>query len=89
MGSMVWKVMSIVTGLAATILARKAAALTWRVATGSEAPTDPADPDTEWREAVGFAVISGALAAFTGILAKRGAAHYYTKSAGHRPPEPS
>lgn len=87
MGPKVWKVMSIGSGLLATVLARRAAALAWRITTGSEAPTDPADPDTEWKEAVGYAVVSGALAALTGILAKRGAARYYTHSAGHRPPE--
>jgi hypothetical protein len=48
--------------LAATAVARKIADSVWKMGSGGKTPpTDPSDPDIEIREAILFAVISGAL----------------------------
>jgi hypothetical protein len=47
--------------LGATAAVKKAVDATWKVGSrGKEPPTDPADPDIELREAILFAIISGA-----------------------------
>lgn len=52
---------ALVGTLAVTAAAKKAMDATWKVGSGGkEPPTDPADPDVEIREAVVWAVLSGA-----------------------------
>jgi hypothetical protein len=47
--------------LGATAAVKKAVDATWKLGSkGKEPPTDPADPDLDLREAILFAVISGA-----------------------------
>ena len=50
----------LLTTLAATALARKALDATWQLGAGRKPPVDPADPETEMREALLWAVLSGA-----------------------------
>ena len=52
---------ALVMTLAATAVAKKIADTTWKIGAGKEPPTDPADPDIELREAVVWAVVSGAI----------------------------
>jgi hypothetical protein len=48
--------------LAATAVAKKIADSVWKMGSGGKTPpTDPADPDIDLREAILFAVISGAV----------------------------
>lgn len=52
---------ALVATLGVTALAKKAVDATWKVGSkGKPPPTDPADPDIEVREAILWAVISGA-----------------------------
>ncbi len=52
---------ALVGTLAVTAATKKAIDATWKVGSGGkEPPTDPADPDVEIREAVVWAVLSGA-----------------------------
>ena len=54
-------VTALVATLGVTAVVKKAVDATWRVGSGGkEPPTDPANPDTELREAVVWAVVSGA-----------------------------
>jgi hypothetical protein len=54
--------MALVSTLGATAVAKKAIDSTWKLGSkGKEPPTDPADPDIELREAIVFAVLSGAV----------------------------
>ena len=54
-------VVALVGTLGVTAITKKAIDATWKVGSGGkEPPTDPADPDVEIREAVVWAVISGA-----------------------------
>jgi hypothetical protein len=53
---------ALVSTLGATALAKKAVDATWRLGSrGKTPPTDPADPDLDLREAIVFAVLSGAV----------------------------
>ena len=55
-------VVALVSTLAATAVAKKAVDATWKMGSrGKTPPTDPADPDIEIREAIVFAVLSGAV----------------------------
>ncbi len=54
-------VVALISTLGATALAKKAVDTTWKVGSkGKTPPTDPADPDVELREAIVFALLSGA-----------------------------
>ena len=53
---------ALISTLGATAVAKKAVDATWKLgAKGKTPPTDPADPDIELREAIVFAVLSGAV----------------------------
>jgi hypothetical protein len=52
---------ALATTLGATAVVKKAVDVTWKLASGGKTPpSDPADPDITVREAVVFAIISGA-----------------------------
>src|SRR3712207_6479111 len=53
-------VVGLITTLAATALAKKVVDATWKLGAGKKPPTDPSDPETELREAMLWAVLSGA-----------------------------
>ncbi len=85
--SKMWTVMSLVSGLAAAAVVRKALDGGWKAATGKEPPANPADPDVQLREAVAWAAVSGTAIALGRMYAGRRAARYYVRSTGHLPPE--
>lgn len=84
--SKVWSVFSLVSALGAAALAKKGLDATWKTATRKRPPENPADPDVELREAVAWAVFSGAFVGLARMLAQRRAASYYARSTGHLPP---
>jgi hypothetical protein len=58
--------------LGATAAIKKAVDATWRVGSkGKKPPTDPADPDVRIREAITFALISGAAIGVVRMLIAR------------------
>lgn len=67
------RIVSTVAALLAGLVANKLVAASWRAATGHAAPTDPDEPDVDLREALVFAVVSGALIALARLVAVRGA----------------
>lgn len=84
--SKIWSVFSLVSALGAAALAKKGINASWKAATRKKPPENPADPDIELREAVAWAVFSGALVGLARMLAQRRAASYYQRSTGHLPP---
>jgi hypothetical protein len=84
--SKVWSALSLVAVLGAAAVAKKALNTGWKAATGKTPPANPADPDVEAKEAVAWAVVSGALIGLARMAAARRAAGYYAKSTGHLPP---
>jgi len=85
--SKLWTVFSVASALVAAALAKKALDTGWRAATGKHPPENPADPDVAMGEAVAWAVVSGTFVALARMIAQRRAADYYTRSAGHLPPQ--
>ncbi len=89
MGSLAWRVLGTGAAVGAGTLARKVATAGWKLTTGNEPPANPEDPDVSWKEALGWAIASGALVGVARLIATRKAAQYFTRSAGHRPPDPN
>ena len=71
MGNLVAKALTVAAVLAASSIARKATDGTWKFVTGSDSPANPEDPDIDFKEAVAFAVLSGALVGLARMLANR------------------
>jgi Protein of unknown function (DUF4235) len=84
--SMGWRLLGGISAILAGVAARKALVKTWRVTTGDNPPANPAQPGTQWREAIPYALASGAAMGLARMLATRKAASYYRKSTGHLPP---
>ena len=81
-----WRLLGGISAILAGIAARKALVKSWRVTTGSNPPANPAQPGTQWREAIPYALASGAAMGLARMLATRKAADYYRSSTGHLPP---
>ena len=85
-GSKVWTLFSLVSVVGAAAVTKKALNTSWKAATGKTPPANPADPDVDVKEAVAWAVVSGAVVGLARMAAARRAAGYYAKSTGHLPP---
>jgi hypothetical protein len=81
-----WKLLGTLSAVLAGVAARKLMVKTWRATTGGNPPANPAAPGTQWREAIPYAMASGAAMGLARMLATRKAANYYRKSTGHLPP---
>lgn len=57
--------------LGATAVAKKAVDATWKMSSGKTPPTDPADPEIRMREAIVWAVLSGAAVSVARVLMAR------------------
>ena len=84
--SKIWSAFSLLAGLGATAVSKKALNSGWKVATGKQPPANPADPDVDLWEAVAWAAVSGTLIALARMAATRRAANYYLRSTGELPP---
>ena len=84
--SKVWSIFSLAAALFGATVARKSLTKAWQTSTGKNPPANPADPDVAVKEAVTWAVVSGALIGLARMAAARRAAGYYAKSTGHLPP---
>jgi hypothetical protein len=85
-GSKVWTLFSLVSVVGAAAVTKKALNTSWKAATGKTPPANPADPDVDVKEAVAWAIVSGAAVGLARMAAARRAAGYYAKSTGHLPP---
>jgi Protein of unknown function (DUF4235) len=81
-----WRVLGGISAVLAGIAARKVLVTGWRASTGANPPANPAAPGTRWREAIPYALASGAVMGLARMVATRKAASYYAKSTGHLPP---
>ncbi len=82
-----WQALATVASVGAAIAARNTASALWRKRTGNEPPINPADPDTDWNEAVTWTLVIGAVVGVARLLAQRGAAKIWEKVEGDLPPE--
>ena len=85
MGNLVWKIMAAGAAVAASVVARKLTDGTWKFVSGGDSPSNPEDPDIDIKEAVAFAVLSGAIVGLSRLVANRQATKLYQKSTGHLP----
>ncbi|MBY5162554.1 DUF4235 domain-containing protein [Salsipaludibacter albus] len=85
MSSTTWKVLGTGAPVVAAILARKALTSGWQRATGNEPPSNPADPETDWREAVLWGALTGAVIGLARMAASRQAARLAQKASGELP----
>lgn len=81
-----WKVYGGLAAIGAGIVARKVMQKAWTVGVGKEPPHNPEDPDIGMSEAVGWALLSGAVVGIARMLAGRKAAERWRKSTGQLPP---
>lgn len=81
-----WKALALVAAGAAAWAGRKATTLVWTRISDSDEPSNPARRDTSWGEAIGWAVLAGAIAATARVLAQRGAAQAWEATMGESPP---
>ncbi len=85
MGDLVYKVMSVGAAIGAAKVARAATDGSWKFIRGQKSPENPADPDNEWKEAIAFAILSGAIVGLARMLASRQTAAVFAKSTGRLP----
>jgi hypothetical protein len=85
--SRAYSTMSTISAIAAAQVARRGLGASWKAATGRKPPANPADPDVDFREALAWALTTGAIVAVARMVAMRRAASYYTRSTGHLPPQ--
>lgn len=84
-GSTVFKLVTMGATIGAAMAARKGATLTWKLASGTEPPVNPEDPDVTWKEALGWALISGAAIGVARMVASRQTAVWHRKKTGRLP----
>ena len=82
MGNIVAKLLTTGAVIAASTIARKATDGTWKFVTGSDSPSNPEDPDIDLKEAIAFAVLSGALVGLARMLANRESSRVIAKASG-------
>ncbi|HLS46638.1 MAG TPA: DUF4235 domain-containing protein [Ornithinicoccus sp.] len=85
MGNLVWKVMATAAAVGAGVVARKLTDGTWKFVSGGDSPMNPDDPEIDIKEAIAFALLSGAIVGLSRMIANRQATKLYTKSTGHLP----
>ena len=74
MGPNVWKLIGTGDAMLAGMVANKIVNSGWQKATGKEAPSDPTNPDVDWKEALAFAAFSGLVIGIARLVAQRQAA---------------
>lgn len=82
-----WNALAMLASVGAAVAVRNAASALWKKRTGHEPPINPADPDTDWREAIAWTLVTGALVGVARLVARRGAAGVWKKFEGDLPPE--
>lgn len=81
-----YKLMALIASVLGALLARKTLAATWKIATGKEPPANPEHPDVTWVEAIGWAVVSGAVVGVARLAAQKKVASAWHRSTGSLPP---
>jgi hypothetical protein len=84
-GAFTWKVLGTASAVTAGLAARKLLVTAFTKTTGKNPPANPEAPDTSWQQAVGWALLSGAVMGLARMLATRKAADFYQKATGHLP----
>ncbi len=81
-----WLALATGSALIAGFAARNLLKATWRVFSDDDPPLNPEAHDTEWSEAVAWAVMTGVVAGVARLVARRGMAATWKSVTGARPP---
>ncbi|MCC9601750.1 DUF4235 domain-containing protein [Stieleria sp. JC731] len=65
--------------IAATFIARNALQASWRTALDREPPKNPASPEVDWKDALLWGAVSGAIVGMTRIATRRSASAFYDR----------
>ncbi len=85
MFKLLWRALSAIGALVATVAVQHALVVAWRAATGRKPPEVPEDPDSTWARPLAFAMASGAAVGGARLVVLRLAAAYYRKNTGRLP----
>ncbi len=80
-----WKVFGTLSAISAGVAARKLLVAGFTKTTGRTPPANPEAPDTGWRDALAWAVVSGATVGLARMFATRKAVEFYRNVTGHLP----
>lgn len=80
-----WMLTSAASAVVAAVITRAAARGTWKSATGSRPPRNPASPQTSWPEAMAWAMGTGIIVSMARLLAERAAAGGWRQTLGRLP----
>lgn len=81
-----WKILALAAAAGAAWAGRQATTIVWTRISGNDEPSNPASRETSWGEALGWAVLAGAIATTARVLAERGAAQAWEAATGETPP---
>ena len=81
-----WTLLSTVAAVGAAAVVRKVTTAVWTQLRPDPPPQNPADPATEWGEALAWTAATGLLVGVARMLANRGAAGVWSKAVGTTPP---
>lgn len=82
----IWKLAGTGAAVVAGIAVRNVLMSVWRAVTKHDPPANPADPATDWGEALAWAAATGLAVGIARMLASRGAAAGWQKATGMLPP---
>jgi hypothetical protein len=80
-----WKAVATGAAVGGVALTKPLVERTWRLVVGSEPPGNPAHENVAWRDAILWAVVSGAVVGLIRLLAQRTAAGAWQKARGSYP----
>jgi hypothetical protein len=81
-----WNLLTTAAAVSAAIVVRKLATAGWSSLRPTEPPQNPAEPGTQWGEAIAWTAVTGLLVGVARMLASRGAAGAWTRATGTLPP---
>ncbi len=81
----VWNGVASSAAVGAVVLTKPLVERAWRLIVGSEPPGNPADQDVAWRDAILWALVTGALVGLIRLIAQRTAAGAWLKVRGSYP----
>ncbi|HKJ12251.1 MAG TPA: DUF4235 domain-containing protein [Ornithinimicrobium sp.] len=86
MGEKMWSVATTVAAIMGGTMAKKVIEGVWTKAKdGDDSPSNPADPNVNWGEALAFAVVSGAIVQIVRAVVNRESTKAFTKAKGELP----
>lgn len=82
----VWKTGATLAAVVAGIVTRQTLTAIWKATRKSAPPTNPANPSTQWGEALAWTIASGIAVGVGRLMASRGAAEGWRRYTGALPP---